>query len=79
MRRFTWISIAAMAGALAFAQSASAERVCKEVCDHGSCVKRCVHHRDDAVVIHRHHDRFVRRHDEPGIRFHAPGVGVDIH
>jgi hypothetical protein len=80
MRNFMWISIAAVAGTLAFAPSASAERVCKERCDGGTCVQKCVEHPD--VTIERDHDRdhVVREHENrrPGVDLHVPGVGIEI-
>jgi hypothetical protein len=60
----------AVAGAAMFAliQAASAERICKEVCEGGACVQRCVEH-DDRTIIDR--DR--------GPRPMGPGVDVEIH
>lgn len=81
MRNLTWMTIAAVAGTLAFAQTASAEKVCKERCEGGTCVKKCVEH-PDAVIIDRDRDRdhVVREHEDhrPGVDIHVPGVGVDI-
>lgn len=44
------------------AHAANAEKICREVCDKGSCVSRCVSRPDSEVIIHereqsRHHDR----------------------
>jgi hypothetical protein len=45
--------------------AANAERICREVCDHGTCVSRCVHHPDMIV------------HDRAHWRDHDRGFGVD--
>jgi len=60
-----------------FSHAANAERVCKQVCDHGACVSKCVEHSDDPAVIVHEHDGY--RRPAPGVDIHAPGVGVDIH
>jgi hypothetical protein len=70
MRNLMLIVLAAGAGVFALAQTASAERVCKEVCDAGTCVQRCVEHPDDEVIVD--HER------RPGVELHVPGVGVEI-
>ena len=46
----------------ALSHAANAERICREVCDHGPCVSRCVHRPDADVIIRdrehwRDHDR----------------------
>ena len=64
------IGAAATAVLLGISCSAQAERVCRQVCDHGTCVSRCVEHPDGGVVVHEH--------DEPGVGVHVPGVGVEI-
>ena len=58
---------------LVLAHAANAERVCKQVCDHGTCVSKCVENSEPDVIV-RERDR----HDQPGIELHAPGVGFDI-
>ena len=75
MRNLTLVGIAAAAGMLVLTQTASAERVCREVCDGGTCVQKCVEH-DDAVVIDR--DRGPPPPPPPGVELRAPGVGVEI-
>ncbi len=57
-------------------QAANAERVCRQVCDSGTCVSRCVD-RPDSTVIIRHHDHYYRD-ERPGMEFHGPGVDVDV-
>jgi hypothetical protein len=74
MRNLTFVGIAAGVGMLVLTQTASAERVCRELCDGGTCVQRCVEH-DDTVVIDR--DRGPPR-DRPGIDVQVPGVGIEI-
>lgn len=76
MRNLTLIGIAAAASLLVLMQTASAERVCREVCDGGTCVQKCVEH-NDQVIIDR--DRGPPPPDrEPGVDVHVPGVGVEI-
>jgi hypothetical protein len=52
----------------ALSHAANAERICREVCDHGTCVSRCVHRPDADVIIIR--DR--------GFDIDAPAGGVVI-
>jgi hypothetical protein len=59
---------------LALAQTASAERVCREVCDGGACVQRC-NETSDRVIIDRDRDRAP---PAPGVELRAPGVGIEI-
>jgi hypothetical protein len=70
------ILIGALAGALWFALSyaAHAERVCRQVCDNGTCVSKCVDHPDSDVIVHEHD----RGPPPPGVELHGPGVGVEI-
>jgi hypothetical protein len=72
MRNITLLASVAAAAMFAMAQTASAERVCKEICDGGTCMQKCIEH-DDPVVIDR--DGPPPR---PGIGVHVPGVDVDI-
>ena len=74
MNRFL---IGAATAAMWFALShvANAERVCRQVCDNGACVSKCVDRPDAGVVVHDHD----RNHDDrPGIDLRTPGVNVDI-
>jgi len=57
--------IGAATAALWFALShaANAERICRQVCDNGTCVSRCIQRPDSEVIIRdrehpRHHDHF---------------------
>ena len=40
------IGVATAALWFALSHAANAERICREVCDHGTCVSRCVHRPD---------------------------------
>ncbi len=74
MRNLMFVGMAAGLGVLALTQAASAERVCRQVCDGGTCVQRCVDH-DDTVVIDR--DRRPPP-PGPGVDVHVPGVGIEL-
>jgi hypothetical protein len=72
------IGVATAAVWFALSHAANAEQVCKQVCDNGTCISKCVDHPDAGVVV-REHDDSYRDHDRgPGVDIHAPGVGVDI-
>jgi hypothetical protein len=71
------IGMAAAALWFVFSQAANAERVCKEVCDSGTCVSRCVQDPDPDVTI-REHDQTRDRDRGPGVQLHAPGVDIDV-
>ena len=76
------LAIAAVAlGMTALAPStASAERVCKQVCKGSVCKEECVEStvRERITTEGRDHRRDERREDRPGIELKAPGVGVEI-
>ena len=76
MRNLTLIGIAAGVGMLAFAQTASAARVCHSVCDGGTCVQKCVEE-GDRVIIDRDR-RPPPPAERPGLDIHAPGVNIDV-
>ena len=61
------IGVATAALWFALSHAANAERICREVCDHGTCVSRCVHHPDADVIVR---DR--------GFDIDAPAGGVVI-
>ncbi len=78
MRKFL-IGVATAAVWFALSHAASAERVCRQVCDHGTCVSKCVDHPDTSVFVREHEDHYYRdRDDRPGIGVRVPGVGVEI-
>jgi hypothetical protein len=71
------VGLAAATMWLALSQASNAERVCRQVCDHGACVSKCVDHPDSGVVVHeRDHYRDV--HPGPGVDVHGPGVDIDV-
>jgi hypothetical protein len=74
MRNITLIGIIAGAATLVLAQAANAERVCRSVCDGGTCVQKCVENEDRVIVDH---DRAPPPRG-PGVDIHAPGVNVDV-
>jgi hypothetical protein len=79
-RQMSKILIGVATAALWFALShvANAEQVCRQVCDGGTCVSKCVDHPDSAVIVHEH-DGYYRDHDHgPDVDVHVPGVGIDI-
>jgi len=45
------IGVATAALWFALSHAANAERICREVCDHGTCVSRCVHRQDADVSL----------------------------
>lgn len=63
----------------ALSHAANAERVCRQVCDSGTCVSKCVE-RPGGVIVREHEERYYRDRDDdrPGIGVHVPGVGVEI-
>jgi len=73
------IGVATAALWFALSHAANAEQVCRQVCDNGTCVSKCVDH-PDANVIVRDHDDSYRDHPAPGpgVEVQAPGAGVQI-
>jgi hypothetical protein len=55
---------------------ASAERICRQVCDEGFCRSRCVETGDRLYMYDR--DRDYYHHRRPGVEFHGGGFNVDI-
>ena len=68
MRMITLMGTAAAAltAATLFAAPASADRVCRQVCDGG------------LYLYDRDRDDYYHRHHRPGVGIYGPGVGVDI-
>ena len=57
------IGVATAALWFALSHAANAERVCREVCDNGNCVSRCVQRpQKDAIVREREREQ-TRHHD----------------
>jgi hypothetical protein len=77
MRAKILIGIASATMWFVFSQAANAERVCRQVCDHGTCVSKCVENSGPGVIVHEH-DRYRDERNGPGVDIHAPGVNVDI-
>lgn len=69
------IGVATAALWFALSHAANAERICREVCDHGTCVSRCVHHPDADVIIR---DREHWRDHDRGFDVDATAGGVVI-
>jgi hypothetical protein len=73
------IGVATAAVWFALSHIANAEQICKQVCDNGTCVSKCVDHPDADVTIRDHDDRLRDRDRGPaGVDIQAPGVGVQI-
>jgi hypothetical protein len=67
------IGVATAALWFALSHAANAERVCRQVCDHGSCVSHCVQ-RPDVIV----RDRDYWRHHDRGFDVDTPAGDVTI-
>jgi hypothetical protein len=80
MRMITLMGTAAAAltAAMLFAAPASAERVCRQVCDGGFCRTHCFDRGDRLYLYDRDRDDYYYRHHRPGVGIHGPGFGVDI-
>jgi hypothetical protein len=78
MRSITLMGTAAavLTATMLLAAPASADRICKKVCNEGSCRTTCVQ-RNDRLYM-RDRDRDYYYHRRPGVELHGPGVGVDI-
>jgi hypothetical protein len=72
------IGVATAALWFALSHVASAEQACRQVCDSGTCVSKCVDHPDSSMIIRDHDDDSYRDHPGPGVDVQAPGVGVQI-
>jgi hypothetical protein len=53
------IGVATAALWFALSHAVNAERACKQVCDSGACVSKCVDNSDAAVIV-RDHDALPR-------------------
>jgi hypothetical protein len=67
------IGVATAALWFVLAHAANAERVCRQVCDSGTCVSRCVGRPDITVIRDREH---YRDDEGPGV-VHVPSVEID--
>jgi hypothetical protein len=72
------IGVATAALWFVLAHAANAEQVCRQVCDAGTCVSKCVDRPDTTTVIREHEHYRDYDDDGPGVGVHVPGVGVEI-
>jgi len=72
------IGVATAALWFALSHAANAEHICKQVCDNGTCVSKCVDNPDNVGIVREHDEHWRDHHDEGGVDIHAPGVGVQI-
>jgi hypothetical protein len=70
------IGMATAAFWFVLSHAANAERICREVCDHGTCVSRCAN-RPDADVTVRGREHW--RHHDSGMDVDTPTGDVTIH
>ena len=73
------IGVATAALWFALSHAANAEQICRQVCDSGTCISRCVDHPDSDVIIRGHDDDYYGDRDRgPDFRVHVPGVALEI-
>jgi hypothetical protein len=72
------IGVGAGALWLALSHMANAESVCRQVCDNGTCVSKCVEHPDSEVIVRDRDRPRDERPDAPGVGVHVPGVDIGI-
>jgi hypothetical protein len=70
------IGVATAALWFALSHAANAERICRQVCDNGTCVSRCVQRPDSEGIIR---EREHWRHRDRGFDVDAPAGDVVIH
>ena len=77
MRSITLMGITAavLSAATLLAVPASAERICRQVCDQGFCRTTCVQRPDRLYMYDRDRDYYRRR---PGVHIRGPGFDVDV-
>jgi hypothetical protein len=80
MRIITLIGTAAAAltALTLLAVPASADQICRRVCDDGFCRTRCVERGDRLYMYDRDRDDYYYHHRRPGVELNAPGFGVEI-
>ena len=78
MRSITLLGTAAvvLSTTTLLAVPASADRVCKKVCDEGFCRTTCVQRNDRLYMQDR--DRGYYHHRRPGVELRGPGVDIDV-
>jgi hypothetical protein len=77
MRSITLMGAAAvvLSATTLMAVPASADRVCKQVCDNGFCRSRCVDRGDRLYMYDRDRDYY---HHRRGVGVSVPGVDINI-
>ena len=70
------IGVATAALWFELSHAANAERICRQVCDNGTCVSRCVSRPDSDVIVR---DREHWRHRDRGVDIDTPAGDVTIH
>ena len=77
MRSITLMGAAAvvLSATTFLAVPASADRVCKQVCDNGFCRSRCVDRGDHLYMYDRDRDYY---HHRRGVGVRVPGVDINI-
>ena len=78
MRSITSMGAAAavLSATTLLAVPASAERICRQVCDEGFCRSRCIERGDRLYMYQR--DRDYYHHSHRGVEFYGPGFDVDV-
>ena len=78
MRSITLMGTAAalLTATMLLAAPASADRICKKVCNEGVCKSTCVQRNDRLYMRDRDSDYY--HHRRPGVELRGPGVGFDI-
>jgi hypothetical protein len=72
---------AVLTAATAFAGPASAERVCRQICDAGFCRTQCSNvntYGDRDYNRDRYRDRDYYGDRRPGVELRVPGVGIEL-
>ena len=79
MRSITLMGTAAvvLSATTLLAIPASAERICRQVCDEGFCRSRCIERGDRLYMYDRDRDYYYH-HRRGGAEIHGPGFDVDI-
>jgi hypothetical protein len=73
------VGMAAAALWFVLSQAANAERICKDVCDGGTCVSHCVTNPNGDEMIIRERERGPGEEVRtPGVELRTPGVDVDV-
>ncbi len=68
---------AVLTATMLLAAPASAERICRQVCDEGFCQTRCFDSGNRLYLYDRDRDYYYH-HRRPGVELHGPGFDVDV-